>query len=141
MTVAAAGAFGVSRWTGTDRLGELLAMVHTAFASFDLPSSVLNGTAADLVQRTRDGIVLVAQADGQLIGSVFAARQDDALYLTRLAVSPAWRKRGVGRTLVAAADDAAQAAGLRRLTLRVRVNLPGNRAYFEGLGFTVTGQG
>jgi hypothetical protein len=30
---------------------------------------------------------------------------------------------------------------LRRLTLRVRVNLPANRNYFERAGFTVTGQG
>jgi predicted N-acetyltransferase YhbS len=139
--VAAPEAFSVSRLSADDRLDELLAVVHAAFAAFDPPSSVLNETVVDLARRMRDGMVLVAQADSQLIGSVFAARQNDALYLTRLAVVSAWRKRGVGRALVAAAGEEARAAGVRRLTLRVRVNLPGNRAYFEGLGFTATGQG
>jgi predicted N-acetyltransferase YhbS len=137
----AAGAFGVSRMIAVDRLDELLAMVHAAFAGFDPPSSVLNETETDLARRLREGMVLVAQADNRFIGSVFAARQNDAFYLTRLAVISAWRKRGVGQTLVEAADNEARAAGMRRLTLRVRINLPGNRAYFEGLGFRVTGQG
>ena len=141
MTVTAPVAFSVSRLSADGRLDELLALVHAAFAVLDPPSSVLNETVADLARRMRDGMVLVARADSQLIGSVFAARQGDALYLTRLAVSAAWRRRGVGRALVAAAGDEARAAGARRLTLRVRVNLPGNRAYFERLGFAVTGQG
>jgi predicted N-acetyltransferase YhbS len=136
-----AAAFSVSRLSADGRLDELLAIVHAAFAAFEPPSSVLNETVADLARRLRDGLVLVAQADGRFIGSVFAARQGDALYLTRLAVAPAWRQRGVGRALVAAAEAEARAAGLRRLILRVRTNLPGNRAYFEGLGFAVTGQG
>ena len=135
------GAFSGSRLTAADRLDELLGLVHAAFAGFEPPSSVLHETAADLARRLREGPVLVAEADGKFIGSVFAGRQDDALYLTRLAVASRWRKQGVGRALVGAAEGEARAAGLRRLTLRVRINLPGNRAYFERLGFAVTGQG
>lgn len=135
------GAFTVSRWTSADRLDELLTTVHAAFACLEPPSSVLKETVADLARRLRDGTVLVAQADNQIIGSVFAARQNDALYLTRLAVASPWRKQGVGRALVDAAAGEALAVDMRRLTLRVRINLPGNRAYFERLGFTVTGQG
>ena len=138
---AAAGVFAVSRWTSTDRLDELLELVHGAFAGLQPPSSVLNETVDDIARRLRDGFALVVRADDQLIGSVFATRQDDALYLARLAVAPAWRRQGVGRALVDAAADEAQAAGLKRLSLRVRQNLPGNRAYFEHLDFAVTGQG
>ena len=40
-----------------------------------------------------------------------------------------------------AAESEARSAGLPRLILRVRTSLSGNKAYFEGQGFAVTGQG
>jgi len=72
---------------------------------------------------------------------VFCALKGDELYLTRMAVLPAWRERGVGRALLAAAEAEARRGGKQRLALRVRQNLPGNRRYFERRGFTVTGEG
>ncbi|MEJ2626055.1 MAG: GNAT family N-acetyltransferase [Pseudolabrys sp.] len=137
----AVDAQAVSRWTSSDRLDELLELVHGAFAGLQPPSSVLSETIDDVARRLRDGFALVARADGRLIGSVFAAWQGDALYLTRLAVAPAWRRQGVARALVEASAAEARAAGLARLTLRVRQNLPANRAYFARLGFAVTGEG
>ncbi len=134
-------AFTVSRWATDDRLGDIMAMIHAAFGAFEPPSGVLKETVADLAARQRDGLVLVAQDGERFIGSLFCARQSDALYLTRLATAPDWRKRGVGRALIAAAESEARASGAMRLTLRVRKNLPGNRAYFERFGFTVTGEG
>ncbi len=136
-----AAAVDLTRWTTTDRLDDVLALVHSAFAGLQPPSSVLNETVDDVARRQQAGPMLVALADGRFVGSVFASRQDDALYLTRLAVAPAWRKHGVGRALVEAAAGEARATGLARLTLRVRQNLPGNRAYFERLGFAVIGAG
>ena len=140
-TPPAPAAFAVVRWPAAEPVDELLALVHGAFAGLQPPSSVLNETIDDVARRLREGFALVARADGRLIGSVFAARQGDALYLARLAVAPAWRKQGVGRALVEASAAEARAMGLERLTLRVRQNLPGNRAYFEKLGFAVTGEG
>lgn len=133
--------FTITRWTATDRLDEILAMVHAAFAAFEPPSSVLNETVADLAARMREGLVLVAQAGDGFVGSLFCARQGDALYLTRLAAAPAWRNRGVARALLAAADGEARRLGAKRLTLRVRTTLPENRAFFERAGFTVNGRG
>lgn len=134
-------AFTVSRWTTAGHLGDIMAMIHAAFGAFEPPSGVLNETVADLAARQRDGLVLVAQDGARFIGSLFCARQGDALYLTRLATAPDWRKRGVGRALIAAAEREARALAATRLTLRVRKNLPGNRAYFERLGFAVIGEG
>ena len=129
------------RCTSTDRLDDILRMVHAAFAGFQPPSGVLNETVDDLARRLREGTVIVAQAGDEFVGSVFCATQGDALYLTRLATTPAWRKRGVARALMAAAEAQARETGAKRLTLRVRVTLPKNLAYFERAGFNVTGRG
>ena len=130
-----------SRLGDAARFDEVLALVHDAFGGLEPPSSVLSETMADIKQRFGAGPILIAEADGRMVGSVFCALKDDALYLTRLATRPAWRRQGVGRALMVAAEAQARAIGLERLTLRVRVSLPENRRYFERLGFTVTGQG
>lgn len=131
----------VRRWSGRERHADIMAMIHAAFGGLEPPSGVLSETAADLARRQREGIVLVAMAGEDFVGSLFCAQQDDAFYLTRLATHPAWRRRGVGRALMAAAAAEAERHGLGRLTLRVRKSLPGNLAYFKKLGFAVTGEG
>lgn len=133
--------FTVVRWTAAERLDELLAMIHSAFAAFEPPSGVLDETVADLARRQRDGMVLVAQAGGAFVGSVFCEVKGDALYLTRMAAAPARRNAGIGRALLRAAVGEARRLGLKRLTLRVRVTLPGNLAYFKRVGFIETGTG
>ena len=115
--------------------------VHLAFGRLSPPSGALKETAGDVAARFRAGLVLIAEADGALVGSVFAALKGDGLYLTRMAVRPDWQNRGVGRALLAVAEVQARALGVQKLTLRVRTNLPDNRAYFERAGFSVTGQG
>jgi predicted N-acetyltransferase YhbS len=134
-------AFTVMRCADARRSGDILKLVHSAFGALTPPSGALNETVADVAARFRDGLVLIAEADGALVGSVFAAMKGGGLYLTRMAVRPDWQKRGVGRALLAAAGVQAPAHGAQKLTLRVRINLPDNRAYFERAGFVVTGQG
>jgi len=134
-------AFTISRWTGTDRLGDILNMIHSAFAGFDPPSGVLDETVADIAACQRAGFVLVAQSGKEFVGSMFCECKGDALYLRRLAAAPAWRKRGVGRALLKTAEDEARHIGAKRLTLRVRVTLPDNLAYFKIAGFGQTGEG
>ncbi len=130
-----------SRLGDAARFEEVLALAHDAFGGLEPPSSVIKETVADIEQRFEAGPILIAQADGELVGSLFCAVKGDALYLTRLATRPAWRRRGVGRALMAAAEAHARASGAKRLTLRVRITLPDNQRYFERFGFVVTGQG
>ncbi|HEX5507263.1 MAG TPA: hypothetical protein VFX37_02045, partial [Pseudolabrys sp.] len=84
--------FQVHRWSSPGRLDDILAMVHAAFAGLDPPSGVLKETLDDLAARFRRETFLVAQASHELVGSIFCARKDAGLYLTRLAVLPAWRR-------------------------------------------------
>jgi len=139
--MSAAQAFSIARCNDVERLPELLALLHRAFEGLDPPSGMLKETLDDLAARLGRESFLVAHAGDAIVGSVFCALKGDELYLTRMAVLPAWRERGVGRALLAAAEAEARRGGKQRLALRVRQNLPGNRRYFERRGFTVTGEG
>jgi predicted N-acetyltransferase YhbS len=135
------GKITITRWTSPERLDDIMAMVHSAFAHFTPPSGVLKETAADLAERQRDGFVLVAMEGDEFIGSVFCAEKDGALYLTRMATRPDLQKRGIGRALLQAAENEARRSGLPKLMLRVRQTLPDNLAYFSKHGFVVVGEG
>ena len=134
-------AYDVRRWTSSERLGEIMGMIHAAFDGFEPPSGVLKETAADLAKRQRDGFVLVAMEGDDFLGSLFCAQKDNSLYLTRMATRPDMWGSGVGRAMLRVAEDEARTMGLPRLSLRVRKTLPGNRVYFARFGFVVIGEG
>jgi len=134
--------YALYRLTDAARLPELYALVQAAFGALaiDPPSSVLKETLADFDARLRDEIVIVAEAERRLIGAVFCAPQDDALYIGRLTVAPDWRRRGVAGALIGAAKAQARALGANRITLKARIMLPGNVALFRRHGFAVTAE-
>jgi GNAT superfamily N-acetyltransferase len=72
---------------------------------------------------------------------VLWTEQDDALYVGRVSVSPAWRGQGIARALLAAGEAEARRRGLTRMTLRVRLALEDNQRLFAAFGFTPAGQG
>ncbi len=131
----------ITRCAGAAQFAAILALVHKAFGALTPPSGALNETLADVAARFEAGPVLIAQDGGELVGSLYGALKDGGLYLTRMAVKPDRQKQGIGRALLTAAEAEARLLGAHKLTLRVRVNLPENRAYFERAGFRVTGQG
>jgi ribosomal protein S18 acetylase RimI-like enzyme len=133
--------FTITRWTSSERLDDIMAMVHAAFTGLTPPSGVLKETSADLAQRQRDGFVLVAMEGDDFVGSVFCAVKDDSLYLTRMATRPDRQRAGIGRALLQAAEGEARRLGLPKLSLHVRKTLPDNLAYFARAGFVVTGEG
>jgi len=58
--------------------------------------------------------LIVACHGGELIGSVIAGWDGWRCHLYRLAVRPAWRRRGVGSALLGAAEDRFRAVGAAR---------------------------
>jgi GNAT superfamily N-acetyltransferase len=131
----------IARCTDESRRSDILKLVHETFGGLTPPSGALNETLDDVAARFRAGPVLIAQDGDMLVGSLYCALKGDGLYLTRMAVKPDRQQQGIGRALLMAAEAEARILGADKLTLRVRTNLPENRAYFERAGFRVTGQG
>lgn len=121
--------------------GAVATLVHAAFATqsvpVDPPASALRVTAEDVVAHLRvDGAGgAVVEIDDVLAGSVMWSVVEDGLYIARLSVAPAWRRRGVARALLAAAADAARMARLPRVHLGTRLVLEDNRRLFGSAGF------
>lgn len=68
-------------------------------------------------------------------GCLLWAVRDGGLYLSRLAVLPHARGRGIAAALLAHAETVARAMGLPRVHLEVRLALEGNRRLFRRAGF------
>ena len=60
--------------------------------------------------------LLVAEADGEIVGSLIAAWDGWRGSFYRLAVDPAWRRRGLASELVTAGEDRLRRLGAVRLT-------------------------
>jgi ribosomal protein S18 acetylase RimI-like enzyme len=76
---------------------------------------------------------LVAEREGEVIATSYAAVDGEAVALRRLYVLPAEQRRGVGRALLA--ETLARFPGARTVTLEVeRSNGPAIR-FYEGNGF------
>jgi len=117
----------------------LAVLIRTAFThqevAVDPPASALGVSEAIIAEAIRGGGGAVAM-DGQLpVGTLLWAEAEGGLYLSRLAVLPAWRGRGIAGALLAAAERAALVAGLPRLHLGTRLALAGNRRLFAAHGF------
>lgn len=81
----------------------------------------------------------IAELDGQVVGSVFLMKTDDAevAKLRLLYVDPAARGLGVGSRLVQMCIERARELGYRKLTLWTNKVLTSARKIYEAAGFTL----
>jgi purine-nucleoside phosphorylase/predicted N-acetyltransferase YhbS len=82
-------------------------------------------------------IVLVAQREGQLVGSVVGAFDGWRGNVYRLAVHPAHRRQGIGRALVAAVEGRLARLGARRITALVEKDHADALAFWRAAGYAV----
>ena len=82
-----------------------------------------------------DTIALVAEAGGELVGQLDLRLARYGVADLGMLVAAAWRGRGVGSALLAAAVDRARAAGAHKLALQVWPHNTAALALYERFGF------
>jgi GNAT superfamily N-acetyltransferase len=96
-----------------------------------MPASLVDRTMAKDPD-TGIAAFILARFDGTAAGCVGLRAQG---IVTRLYIAPAFRRRGGGRVLLAAVEEAARARGLTRLRLDTRDDLVEARALYSASGY------
>ena len=91
----------------------------------------------ELDGRDPEGIHLVALADGELVGTCRLVMVGATAQLSRLAVKPSIRRRGVATALLEAADAETRAARGRRIVLHAQTYA---RSLYESSGYRPRGR-
>lgn len=122
-----------------DRWDALLTLIRRSFAYMDgvidPPSSAHRLTPETLRDKAQAETCLIALAGDRLVGCIFVARRQDAVYVGKLAVEESARGLGIGRLLMNSAERLALESGTPILELETRIELTKNHATFERLGF------
>lgn len=127
-----------------DAWDDLLALLRSAFAymdgRIDPPSSLGRMGVAELRAKAREEVLLIVTDGDRLVGCAFAAVRPDSVYVGKVAVADAARRKGVARALMDAAADVARRAGRDVLELQTRIELVENHRTFAALGFVKTAE-
>ena len=127
------------RFADESDLPTLMALVNDAFRveSFFITGDRLN------TERTREsferGRFLVAEENGELAGCVYVEMHGDRSYFGMLSVHPRRQKSGLGRKLIAAAEEFAREMGSHHMDITVvnlRTELP---PFYRKLGYVENG--
>lgn len=80
-------------------------------------------------------LMFVAEADGQIIGTVFGSHDGRKGWINRLAVDPRYRRQGLAQQLVQRAEEALACEGLRIIAALIEApNVP-SLALFKRLDY------
>lgn len=123
---------------------KLLWLIRTSFAfmdgRIDPPSSAIALSISSLQQKAGAEIAFIALHQGNVAGCIFCRPEEECLYIGKLAVLPDLQGKGVGRRLLAVAEDIARERKLSALRLETRIELTENHATFAVWGFAKTAE-
>jgi tRNA threonylcarbamoyladenosine biosynthesis protein TsaE len=119
-------------------------LTQAAFAEHaDLvpPSTVLAESVADVAGNLAAHPALLALDEGVPVGALRTRPDDDfpqrIRWVTRVSVSPTYRRRGLGSILLTRAARDAASEGIAALRADVRESVPGYRPLYANLGWDV----
>jgi ribosomal protein S18 acetylase RimI-like enzyme len=96
-----------------------------------------NPPAADIafVRSSGHGELLIAESAAEIVGSVMVGHDGHRGWVYYLAAAPTRRKRGLGRRLMAAAEEWLAARGVRKCELMIRDSNKAAGEFYAKLGY------
>lgn len=83
---------------------------------------------------------LIAEVDGAVAGYVGSQTVLDSADMMNLAVSPSFRRQGIGERLVNCLTEALKEKGVKTLLLEVRISNKPAKELYQKLGFEMVGK-
>jgi N-acetylglutamate synthase-like GNAT family acetyltransferase len=128
-----------TRFAEEPDLPEVMALINQAFKveAFFIVRDRL--TPEETLAFFHKGRFLIAEENGALAGVVYVELRGDRAYFGLLSVDTARQKSGLGRRLIAAAEEFAREMGARHMDITVvnlRTELP---PFYRKLGYTENG--
>ena len=117
---------------------EPIARMSRVLIEHDLPWSWTEERVLKAIRHS-DTAVIVARDRRRFAGFAIMRFADAHAHLHLLAVSPAYRGKGVGRELVSWLEACARTAGIFRINLEIRASNDGARAFYSTLGYSECG--
>lgn len=129
----------------------IVALVNSAYRGesgkrgWTTESDFLDGqrTDGEEVARLLDAegsMILLGEMDGELVASVHLERHEEEAYLGMLAVRPGWQNLGVGKAVMAAAEERAAAWGAAKMLMTVITLRHELIAFYGRRGYARTGR-
>lgn len=88
-------------------------------------------------EAVRSDLFLVATKGDVIVGSVMAGYDGHRGWIDYLAVAPAFRRQGIGRLLMRAAEARLLADGCPKVNLQIRTSNADAAAFYEALGYAL----
>lgn len=118
---------------------EIRALVRAAYAKWvPLIGREPRPMTVDYEAALRQHQFDLVELDGRLAGLIETALHDDHLWIENVAVHPEAQGRGLGRILLARAEQRARGAGLAELRLLTNGAFATNIALYQRVGYAVT---
>jgi GNAT superfamily N-acetyltransferase len=120
----------------------VIALVRAAYAHYIPRMGREPGPMTDdYAALIRDGRVHTIGAEGSVQGVLVLLPEADAMLLDNIAVDPACKGAGLGRALLAFAEQRTRAAGYRAIRLYTHVTMTENIALYTRIGYVETHRG
>ena len=95
---------------------------------------------ADYDALVSEGAVTVALDEDAIVGVLVLRPEPDSLLLENVAVAPTKQHRGIGRALIAFAEERARELGLTKITLYTNSRMTENLSLYRRLGYAEVGR-
>lgn len=116
----------------------LATCIDAAYARYRARIKDLPPVSAGLAHHIKSHLVWVAEIDQLIVGGLVLVPEDGFARLANIAVDPNVAGRGIGRGLIEQAKAHCRALNVGELRLSTHVEMPGNIALYESLGWQET---